>query len=302
MLFNEFPTSKVTLQSSVHVSNRFCCTVISRIGVKKVVKYEMKIYVSKWSLVHVCADYWVLQKGCQVIISWSGGRRHSPPEFVRFRLVRTLIHTCVCEPKSQTISNMRCYSNGYASMSGGMACRDLFALTFSEYIWIYLLVGNSSLGAKTSNTSTVCLDSLLKVSFFPKHVGWLLCPVRVTYNHVVVFFAQERKTAFELANIATLAIAKSLISFKFHILLKKYTFVLKWWHVQSAVHVTTRLIWSAELATSTKILSNKKAIRLATVVYGQKHRARAPYSLIRSSSFHFFHNMSDGYMSRQSDI
>ena len=33
-----------------------------------------------------------------------------PLEFVRFRLVRTLIHTrqiALCEPKSQTISNMR---------------------------------------------------------------------------------------------------------------------------------------------------------------------------------------------------
>ena len=54
----------------------------------------------------------------------------------------------------------------------------------------------------------------------------VICPVRVTYNDVVVFFAQERKAAFELANIATFAIAKSLICFKFHILLKKYTFLV----------------------------------------------------------------------------
>ena len=51
-----------------------------------------------------------------------------------------------------------------------------------------------------------------------------ICFVRVTHNDVVVFFAKERKTAFELANIATFAIAKSLICFKFHILLKNTHF------------------------------------------------------------------------------
>ena len=73
-------------------------------------------------MVHVCADYLVLQKGCQA--SWSGGRRHSPPEFVRFRLVRTLIHTrqiALCEPKSQTISNMRRSS---MLVTGMLACRE----------------------------------------------------------------------------------------------------------------------------------------------------------------------------------
>ena len=56
-----------------------------------------------------CADYWVLRKGCQA--SWSGGRRHSPPwvRSIPFGK-RTLIYTrqiALCEPKSQTISNMR---------------------------------------------------------------------------------------------------------------------------------------------------------------------------------------------------
>ena len=60
-------------------------------------------------------------------------------------------------------------------------------------------------------------------------------PVRVTYNHVVIFFAPERKTAFKLKNIATIAIAKSLISLKFHISLKKDTFLVEWLHVQSAL-------------------------------------------------------------------
>ena len=85
----------------------------------------------------------------------------------------------------------------------------------------------------------------------------------MTYNHVVVIFAQERKTAFELPNIATFEIAKSLISFKFHISLKKYTFLPRWLHVQSALHVTTRLIWSAQLASSTKIPYNKTPVKSA---------------------------------------
>ena len=74
----------------------------------------------------------------------------------------------------------------------------------------------------------------------------VICPVRVTYNHVVIFFAPERKTAFELKNLATIAIAKSLICLKFGISLKKYTFLVGWLHVQSAVHVITTLIYSAE--------------------------------------------------------
>ena len=53
----------------------------------------------------------------------------------------------------------------------------------------------------------------------------VICPVRVIYKHVVVFFAQERKTEFKLGNVATFAIAKSLICFKFHISSKKYTFL-----------------------------------------------------------------------------
>ena len=91
----------------------------------------------------------------------------------------------------------------------------------------------------------------------------VICPVRVTYNNVVVFFAQERKTEFKLANRATFGIAKSLICLKFNISFKKYTFLLKWRHVQSAVQIITRLIWSAELTRSTKLLPNKKAITSA---------------------------------------
>ena len=87
-----------------------------------------------------CADYWVLRKGCQA--SWSGGRRHSPPWVCSIPISkRTLIHArqiALCEPKSQTISNMRRSSYWHrdtsrswrnASLSGGMACPGFFAIT-----------------------------------------------------------------------------------------------------------------------------------------------------------------------------
>ena len=89
---------------------------------------------------HGWADYWVLQKGCQAL--WSGGRRHSPPSVCSITVgKRTLIHTlqiALCEPKSQTIRNMRRSSYQHrdtscswrnASLSGSMACGELFALT-----------------------------------------------------------------------------------------------------------------------------------------------------------------------------
>ena len=83
-------------------------------------------------------------------------------------------------------------------------------------------------------------------------------PVRVTYNHVVVFFAQEKKQRLNKQMEQYSRFAKSLICFKFHISLKKFTFLVRWWHVQSAVHVTMRFITSAELTRSTKSLSSKK--------------------------------------------
>ena len=46
-----------------------------------------------------------------------------------------------------------------------------------------------------------------KAFSFSKIFWMVACPVRVTYNHVVVFFAQDRKTAFKLPNRATFAIA-----------------------------------------------------------------------------------------------
>ena len=70
----------------------------------------------------------------------------------------------------------------------------------------------------------------------------VICPVRVTYNHEVVFFAQERKTALKLQNLATFVIAKSPICLKFYNSLKKHIFLVRWLDVPSAVHVTTRLI------------------------------------------------------------
>ena len=41
---------------------------------------------------------------------------------------------------------------------------------------------------------------------FPEMFRMVMCQVRVAYNHVVVFFVQERKTAFKQTNGATFAI------------------------------------------------------------------------------------------------
>ena len=120
----------------------------------------------------------------------------------------------------------------------------------------------------------------------------------------VVYFAQERKTAFKPANLATFTIAKSLICLKFYISLKKYTFLVRWGYVQSAVHITTRLIFFAELTRSTKIPSNKKTI---TSAWKQKFRGKVieyEYHMLwfAPQAFIFSENMSDGYMSRQRDM
>ena len=66
------------------------------------------------------------------------------------------------------------------------------------------------------------------------------------------------KKAFKLASLASFGIAKCLyfsqiaqFSQKFQVLAGN----VRWWHVQSAVHVTTRLIWPAELTRSTTFVS-----------------------------------------------
>ena len=63
---------------------------------------------------------------------------------------------------------------------------------------------------------------------FSKLCRMVICPVRVTYNHVVVFFPQDSKISFNQANRTTFEIAKILICFKFHISLKKSTFLVRW--------------------------------------------------------------------------
>ena len=135
---------------------------------------------------------------------------------------------------------------------------------------------------------------------FAKICRMVICSVRGTYNHVVVFFAQERKTTFTLANVPTFSIAKSPICLNFHISLKKYTFLVRWWHVQSAVHVTTGLIWSAELTRSSKLLPNRKFITTAS--RGKNIEYEYHRVWFAPQTFTFFQNMSDGYMSHQRDI
>ena len=88
-------------------------------------------------------------------------------------------------------------------------------------------LGNSSRGEKSPNTCFICFGSLLNLSFFSKICRMVIGPVRETYNHVVAFFAQERKQRLSLANPATFAIAKCPISFKFRISLKKYAILIR---------------------------------------------------------------------------
>ena len=86
----------------------------------------------------------------------------------------------------------------------------------------------------------------------------VICPVRVTYNHVVVFFAQEKKNSVQTTKSRNICDWKSLICSKFYISLENYTFLVRWGDVQSAVHVNPRFIRSAEYTRSTKIPSSKK--------------------------------------------
>ena len=103
---------------------------------------------------------------------------------------------------------------------------------------------------------------------FFKICEMVICPVRVTYNHVVYFLLKKEKQRLNKQMEQHLRFAKSLICSKFYISLENYTFLVRWGDVQSAVNVTTRFIRSAELTRSTKILCSKKPhkIKLEAVV------------------------------------
>ena len=57
------------------------------------------------------------------------------------------------------------------------------------------LFGHYSLGVKTANRKAICCGSPLIFLFFLKICRMVMCPVRGTYNHVQVYFAQNEKTA-----------------------------------------------------------------------------------------------------------
>ena len=84
-----------------------------------------------------------------------------------------------------------------------------------------------SLGVITSNANIIPCGSLLILIFFKICQMGQICPVRGTYNHVSIFISQQQMHGDRC------------------------------WHVQSAVHVTTNLIW-LELTHSTKFLSSHR--------------------------------------------
>ena len=59
---------------------------------------------------------------------------------------------------------------------------------------------NCSLEVKTANTKTAYHGPLLILLFFHKICQMVICSVRGTYNHVRIYFVQERKTALKLAS------------------------------------------------------------------------------------------------------
>ena len=58
--------------------------------------------------------------------------------------------------------------------------------------------------------------------FSSKYVRCLYVPSEGHITRYRYFFAQEKKTAFKLANEATFSISESLICFKFHISIKTF--------------------------------------------------------------------------------
>ena len=128
--------------------------------------------------------------------------------------------------------------------------------TFIWKIWWPSRIRHDSLGVKTLNASPIFCGSLL-ILFFPvKICQMVICSVTGTYNHVYIFFCSRMKKAFKRASRASFGMAKCLYLFQICQLSQKFYFfagISRWWqswHVESAVHVTTRLIWP-ELTRST---------------------------------------------------
>ena len=63
-------------------------------------------------------------------------------------------------------------------------------------------------------------------------IGWMvICPVRVTYNHVSIFLCSRMKKSFELPKLVTFAIPKFPHFFRIAQLTRKFQFLSKICHM-----------------------------------------------------------------------
>ena len=81
---------------------------------------------------------------------------------------------------------------------------------------------------------------------FLKICQMVICPVRRTYNHVSIFLFSNTKKALNYQVEQYLRLLSSPICLEFLSSPRDFNFFrefVRWWQVQSAVHVTPRLIW-----------------------------------------------------------
>ena len=86
--------------------------------------------------------------------------------------------------------------------------------------------------------------SLLILWFFPKFVAWLYVPSEWHITTYRYFFAQERKSLHTIRDVI-FALQNSHTCLEFLCLpgyFNLFRKFVRWWEVQSAVHVTTKLI------------------------------------------------------------
>ena len=93
--------------------------------------------------------------------------------------------------------------------------------------------------------SCVSFGSVLLVWYFFKICQMVICPVRRTYNHVSIFLFSSTKKPLNYQVEQYLRLLNSHICLEFLSSPRNFNFFreyVRWWQIQSAVHVTTRLI------------------------------------------------------------
>ena len=97
------------------------------------------------------------------------------------------------------------------------------------------------------------MDSELRIFWFGppsliffKICQMVICPVRRTYNHVSIFLFSSTEKALNYQVEQYLRLLNSHICLEFLSSPRNFNFFreyVRWWQIQSAVHVTTRLIF-----------------------------------------------------------